>query len=123
MNNPETTKKALFANWALALFIIGILGAILIAALGPRQKDEAMQWALLFLGISEVLALVFGIVGWRHSTGKVAVFGAAGIVLLVAISLFWKSSPQQQRESLGGDANSTAPTERPLQPSSEPPRE
>jgi hypothetical protein len=67
-------NKALFAKWALALFIVGILGGIFILALSPNK-----ELAVAFLGVCWLLALVFGIVGWRHTAGKVAVFGVVGL--------------------------------------------
>jgi peptidoglycan/LPS O-acetylase OafA/YrhL len=94
MNNQEFDNTKGSAKWALALFIMGILGAILICAHDSHRSTEAMQFALLllvFIVICEVLALVFGLVGWRHTAGKVAVVGAVavGIVGLAALFSFW----------------------------------
>ena len=41
-----------------------------------------MQFALLllvFIGICEVLALVFGLVGWRHTAGKSPSLALSGL--------------------------------------------
>lgn len=70
-------KKTLYAKWALVLFIVGILGTILIAAVSPIQ-----EMAGLYLGVSLLLALIFGIVGWRHPAGKVVVLAVCGLMVI-----------------------------------------
>jgi hypothetical protein len=74
----------------LALFITGILGTILIFLLVPYEDaDVAIMLALAVLGFCELLALVFGIVGWRQWPGKVAVLGTVALVVLMSLCLWW----------------------------------
>ena len=76
MHTPESNSKALCAKWALAMFIIGILGAILMAF------SPITELAALLLGASWLLALLLGTVGWRHPAGKIAVCGLLGLMML-----------------------------------------
>ncbi len=71
---PPTGTSVAFAWIALGLFVAGLLGGAVICAWKP---DAGITFGLL----CEFLALVFGILGRRHTAGKVALVGV--VVLLV----------------------------------------
>ena len=67
---------------AFGLFLAGILGSLLLAALMPRRGE-----LIVILGVVELLlSLVFGLMSWRERFGRIAVIGnvvLAGLALLV----------------------------------------
>lgn len=65
----------LFANLSLGLFIAGLLVPFPLAALGG--PDIGIGFGV----VSELLALVFGIIGWTHTGARVAVISI--IILFV----------------------------------------
>ena len=65
----------LFGNLALVLLVAGLLVPFIIAAFASEQL------AMGFGVVAVILALVFGVLGWKHKPGKVSVIGVA-IVLL-----------------------------------------
>ena len=90
------------ARCSLGLFVTGLIGPIVIfwavcswfALTGPmlgHHEDLAYRVAFLFGLASLVLAAVFGVIGRRHRSGKIGMFGAiviVGLVLsMVAIAL------------------------------------
>jgi len=80
MMEPLAQKeRAFLGQLALVLFAVGILGSTMIFAL--RAPDDL---AMIFLVVSELLALVFGTFGRKSLTGKLALGG----VLILAI---WSS--------------------------------
>ena len=83
MSNSE--NSCLFGKWALALFVGGVLGTIVVATL-------FLPLAAVFLVVSLLLTLAFGIAGWRHTTGKVAVIGALVCMVtpIVIRSVMWR---------------------------------
>ena len=80
----DKTSKRTFGHIALALFIIGLLLPFLIAAIS--SVDLAMGFGV----VSEILALIFGILGWQTKTGKVAVIGFIVLILFTGINyILW----------------------------------
>ena len=85
----------LFAVWSLTLFVVGLLGYIILLAF------TAFEVAAGFLVVSELLALVFGIIGWLEKPGKVAVIGVCILMLCSGVSyLFFRSASQNIQEQM-----------------------
>ena len=93
MNESNDNDRLFIAKCALILFIMGLLGPFLIAMFivalspiwtgmaGPRAAETAAPLAVGFGFLCEVLALVLGIVGRRHASGKIGIFG--GLIVLI----------------------------------------
>jgi hypothetical protein len=79
MENTNDSGK-LFGNLALGLLVAGLLVPFIIAAFASEQL------AMGFGVVAMILALVFGIVGWQHKTGKVVVVTTAVLVVLAAVN-------------------------------------
>ncbi len=75
----KTEDKTFLARTALVLFVVGLTIPFLIAIFA--SEDIAM-W---FGAISELLALVLGILSWKHTFGKIA---TVGVSILIALSGF-----------------------------------
>jgi hypothetical protein len=77
---PSTEKETLFLGWlAIVLFVVGLLGYPVLLAL------RADIPATLFLVAAELMALVFGVLGRKSLTGKIAIGG-------VCLLLVWSSA-------------------------------
>ena len=63
MNEPnaDNADNRLFGILAVSLLCVALLGPFVIAAFSNRP-----ELAIGFAVVSFVLALVFGIIGWRH---------------------------------------------------------
>jgi hypothetical protein len=87
MHNGSSTTRGI-AWLALFLFVGGLLCPfvlfVALTALAKMSPDSATGIAMGFGAISELLGLVLGIIGWRHTAGKVATIGVG---LLVALAL------------------------------------
>ena len=73
----ETNDKNFLARLSLILFVIGITSPFLLMIL--TREDVAMGFGV----VTEILALVFGVISWKHRFGKIAVIG---VCILIAIS-------------------------------------
>lgn len=85
MNEPNAgnADNRLFGLLAIILLCLALLGPFAIAAFS-HQPEMAIGFGI----VSMVLALVFGIIGWRHKTGKVVVVTTGvllGLVLIMAL--------------------------------------
>jgi hypothetical protein len=88
------------ARCSLVLFIAGLVVPFVIAGLVVAfsrlpPSDTERTAAILAVGfglIAEVLALICGIVGRRHLSGKIGMIGAAVMLVLVvaALGLLWR---------------------------------
>jgi len=78
MKDPNSDDR-LFGILAIVLLSVALLGPWIIAAF---SKEEA---ALGFGAVGVLLAFVFGIIGWRHRAGKVAVYATGGLLALSLI--------------------------------------
>ena len=74
--NPQ--DKAFLAKTALILFILGLTIPFIIAIFA--SDEIAMEFGV----VSEVLALVLGILSWRHFFGKVTTIGV-GILMALSV--------------------------------------
>jgi chromate transport protein ChrA len=93
MENTNDSGK-LFGNLALGLLVAGLLVPFIIAMLASEQL------AMGFGVVAVVLALVFGIAGWKHKTGKVAVIICAGLaVLALAIAVLLLQTTKVREEN------------------------
>lgn len=94
--NMEEVKSntRLFANLSLGLFIAGLLVPFILAAIGGPG------FGIGFGVVSELLALVFGILGWAHTRARVAVISIVVLfVLAVGMSaLRWRAYAQALEE-------------------------
>jgi hypothetical protein len=90
MSNPEHSK--LFSRYAIALFVVGLVGYVPLAAFAP------FHFAAAFLVIAELLALVLGIHGWRHTPAKVAVIGVLVVALWsgIAYAMFLQAGQRSE---------------------------
>jgi uncharacterized membrane protein len=83
MNGRNLNAKVLAVS-SIALFIVGLLGFFLF--------DFGLSWSMFaccFLLVTELLALIFGIMGWSETLGKVGVIGVCVLVLWsVGVSIF-----------------------------------
>ena len=80
MNRPQPKEASPALAWiALGLFVAGLLGGVAILALKPEA-------GMIFGLLCEILALVFGILGRRHTAGKVAWIGVTVLLLLVFVA-------------------------------------
>ncbi len=94
MSETELNDK-LFGYLALGLFVAGLLVPFLIALFA--SEDIAFGFGI----VAEVLALVFGILGWRQKTGKVAVIGISALLVLAVFSYFlWFSIEKSSEEKM-----------------------
>lgn len=90
------------ARWSLGLFVTGLIGPIVVfwavclwfALTGPmmgHHEDLAYRVAFHFGFASLVLAAVFGVIGRRHRSGKIGMYGAMAVlglaILLVVIAV------------------------------------
>jgi hypothetical protein len=97
MRDGTSTTRSL-AWVALSLFVAGLLMPFLLFAalrLAKLPPTAAAQIAFGFGTASELLAFVLGLVGWRHTPGKVAFLGAGFVVGLTAfavVSFVFRSS-------------------------------
>jgi hypothetical protein len=73
--DQSKSNARLFAVWSLALFVVGLLGYFILLAFIP------FELAVGFLVSAELLALVFGIIGWSEKPGKVAVIGVSILII------------------------------------------
>ncbi len=80
MDAEATNDRRVLALWALALFVVGLLMPFLIALFAP--SDAAIGFGV----VAELLALLFGTMGWRHLAGKVATIGVALLLVIAAIN-------------------------------------
>src|SRR5262249_31230226 len=79
---------------ALVLFVGGFLlpfavSPLLVSRLVELPHQRAVNLSAGIAGVCELLALVLGVVGWRHPPGKVAGIGAGvliGLVLLATVA-------------------------------------
>jgi hypothetical protein len=102
MNDADDRERAFVARGSLVLFITGLLVPFIIAvfALGlpdPKlaHEDARNAAAALAFGFSltaELLALILGIVGRPHLSGKIGMYGAVVTFLipLALVFLLWK---------------------------------
>jgi len=90
MNEVSDKGRLFVANCSLFLFIAGLLVPFIIAVLvllldGPKlsldTKVTAHVLAVGFGVIAEVLALILGIIGRRHLSGKVGKNGSTSVLL------------------------------------------
>ena len=94
MSNSENSR--FFSRYALALFVVGLVGYV------PLVAFAADYFAAAFLVIAELLALVFGILGWRHTPAKVAVIGVLVVVVWLGVTyaMFTKANHRSKAETL-----------------------
>jgi hypothetical protein len=91
MNDTDARDRLFVARAALVLFVLGLLVPFIIAVLGmafSRLGGDADTAALLGIGcgfVCEGLAFVLGLVGRRHVSGKIGMFGGV-IVLVLALA-------------------------------------
>ena len=97
--------RLIIARWAVAVFAGGLLGSVLVfffvgvlipvllyglGGSGPSTwEDLAYVLALAFLFLCEAVALGLGIVGRGYVRGKVAMIGAAILLVLQAAPIVW----------------------------------
>jgi len=90
--NETKSNDRFFGNLALVLFVTGLLVPWIIALFNP-------EIAAGFGIVAELLALVFGIIGWKQKTGKVAAIGALVLVVVamaaVGVYGFARSGPTE----------------------------
>ena len=107
MNGSHDNERLFIAKCALVLFVSGLLAPFLIAALvlacsGSRSEDAAVALAVGFGFACEVLALILGIVGRRHTSGKIGILG--GVIMFVAVvatvlaGALWKAKAKNEME-------------------------
>ncbi|MCG8431110.1 MAG: hypothetical protein MJA29_08045 [Candidatus Omnitrophica bacterium] len=106
---PNSTDR-LFGTLAVSMFILAFLGFWIIEAAqdifyvsgryvsGRISSDNALG----FSGAAIFLALLFGVIGWRHKAGKVTVLtiGALLSLLLVAALIYGIMQAQTGNEKL-----------------------
>jgi chromate transport protein ChrA len=78
MKDTNDSSK-LFANLALGLLVVGLLVPFIIGAFASEEL------AMGFGAVAVTLALVFGILGWKHKTGKVVVIITGVLVVVAAV--------------------------------------
>jgi len=93
MENTNDSGK-IFGNLALGLLVAGLLVPFIIAVFASEQL------AMGFGVVAVVLALLFGILGWKHRTGKVVVIITAALVVLAAVNftLYFGSGKSSESE-------------------------
>jgi hypothetical protein len=83
------------ARWAFFLFIAGLLlpfcaYAVLVGGLLNWPDKMAAKFAVFLCAACELLAIVTGVIGWRHILGKTATVGSGMIIGLMAFaSVMW----------------------------------
>jgi hypothetical protein len=113
MNDAHDTERLFVARCSLVLFVAGLLvpliiGVVVLALSQPSfsQRAEATA-AFLALGfglIAEVLALVLGIAGRRHLSGKIGMIGAITIIVMALGTLGLKLVPGYKEPQPVGEA-------------------
>ena len=82
---PSATRDRTFSLWALGLFLFSLVcGAASAARRWPSigaVVDQAMVAAT-------ILALLFGILGWRHPVGRLTVI-AIGLIVVAGLLTYW----------------------------------
>ena len=120
-------NSSLYGKWALWGFVVGVLGSVALAALSVQAGGVFGAWLLraagVFAGACLAFTVSFGIDGWRHTTGKVAVIGWALciVVLLVfrteikfLIRPSWaRMAPRKVSEQTANPAAVSLPAEKP----------
>jgi hypothetical protein len=95
MNESNHRERLFVARCSLVLFIGGLLVPFIIAVmvfavsgrhLSEDAKNIAGVLAVGFGSIAEILALICGIIGRRHLSGKIGMIGAI-VVLVIAPAL------------------------------------
>ena len=93
----DTDDKRVLARTALVLFVVGLTVPFLIALFA--SEDVAIGFGI----ISELLALILGILSWKHTFGKIAVVGVSVLLALAgtnyAFYLSARSDAEQQMRS------------------------
>jgi hypothetical protein len=92
--NNASVRERMFARLALGLFLAGMPGTLLLLTLSHRH-----DMALIFGGVTLLIALVFGCLSWRERLGKgvaiatitvLALFGIAAALLSEVIANPWE---------------------------------
>jgi O-antigen/teichoic acid export membrane protein len=99
MNESHNAERLFIAACALVLFLAGLLvplvvAEVIVACSGPNASltglTASVVLAVAFGFIAEVLALILGILGRQHLSGKIAVIGAVtGLVLAAVLAVLW----------------------------------
>ena len=91
MDDNKLTKGRLrAANCSLVLFILGFLVPLVIFLAVPKPPDTGtVAFTVISIAVGgslicELLAVVLGIVGWRHVQGKIGTIGSI-IILLITL--------------------------------------
>jgi 4-amino-4-deoxy-L-arabinose transferase-like glycosyltransferase len=95
MNESNDKERLFVARCSLVLFIAGlvvpfVIAGLVVAVSRLSPSDTERIAAILAVGfglIAEVLAVICGIFGRRHLSGKIGMIGAAVIVVLVVLAL------------------------------------
>ena len=87
----DQTANSRIAWLALGLFIAGlllpfVLYAILVSRLLELPDQRAGNIAGWVGIVSELLALAFGVIGWRHAPGKIAGIGSGVLIGLLLLA-------------------------------------
>ena len=78
VGTPQAAKR--FSYLALATFVIGILGTLLLLLLSHRGKH-----AVLFGAFALVLTELFGFLGWKHRLGKTITLASLGVFVVIVV--------------------------------------
>jgi len=92
---PVPSPRTHFAKLAIAMFLAGTLGTLVLMVLSPRH-----DMALVFGGVALVLAFIFGLMSWHERMGKFVVIALGSILMLLGLSvLIWTLAfvPARQR--------------------------
>jgi tRNA A-37 threonylcarbamoyl transferase component Bud32 len=73
---PSEVSAKRISQLALALFLAGTLGVLLLMTISPQHK-----LALLFGAVALLVALVCGVLSWRERLGKIVTVAALAILL------------------------------------------
>ena len=93
MNDSSSNERLFLGKFALVLFVAGLLMPFLIATVILVSSREAIffrgpvavQLALGFGLIAELLALVLGFLARRHISGRIAMVGAITVFVLIFV--------------------------------------
>ena len=89
----DDRDKTLRIGWlALGLFVGGLLlpfvvYPVLVSRLVELPHQRAVNISAAIGAVCELLALILGVVGWRHPPGKVAGIGSGVLIGLVLFAL------------------------------------
>ena len=119
--NPEDQRRFTSAATsqragllALGLFLAGTLGTLLLMTVSHRH-----EMALIFGGLALVLALLFGVLGWRQRLGKGVVIATLAILVGLGITVVILTEavpfPFSRRAELQARAEQERATQRVLQ--------